>query len=281
MQALLLAVLLSAPMGLWESKARSVAGAVRTHNVRRGQTLSGIARSYGTTVDSLAYANRLPDPDKLYIGQKLVIPAGMGTAAQGAGTAYPVYHTVRPGETLWRISRRHGVALRDLARLNKLQNPDKIRAGTKLLVKAAAWPGRSGSPASRGDVPWGLQGAPWPAKGQLSSGFGMRWGKPHEGIDIAMKPGTPVRAILPGVVKYAGWASGYGLLVTVDHGGGWETRYAHNGRATVSVGDRVARLQRVALSGDTGRSTGPHLHFEVRWQDIALDPMEFLSASGS
>ena len=116
----------------------------------------------------------------------------------------------------------------------------------------------------------------WPVHGVLTSGFGWRWGRMHEGIDIAVSNGTPVVAAAAGTVIVAGWMGGYGNLVVVDHGGGISTAYAHNTSVTVGVGQQVAQGQLIAYSGNTGNSTGPHSHFEVRISGGAVDPMGYL-----
>jgi murein DD-endopeptidase MepM/ murein hydrolase activator NlpD len=122
----------------------------------------------------------------------------------------------------------------------------------------------------------------WPLEGRISSPFGWRTisvagNRFHGGIDIAAPTGTPVRATRGGVVTRAGWVGAYGFLVVVDHGAGWETRYAHLSRIDVVVGQRLAQAAVVGLVGSTGASTGPHLHFEVRREGQALDPLAFLA----
>jgi murein DD-endopeptidase MepM/ murein hydrolase activator NlpD len=98
----------------------------------------------------------------------------------------------------------------------------------------------------------------------------------HEGIDIAVGEGTPVRAAAAGTVIYAGRMSGYGNLVVIDHGNGLSTAYAHNSSLAVSVGQSVAAGEVVSYSGNTGNSTGPHVHFEVRVNGSAVDPLGYL-----
>jgi murein DD-endopeptidase MepM/ murein hydrolase activator NlpD len=116
----------------------------------------------------------------------------------------------------------------------------------------------------------------WPVSGPVTSGFGLRWGRMHEGIDIAVAEGTPVRAAGAGTVIYAGWMGGYGNLVVVDHGNGLSTAYAHNSSLGVGVGQSVTAGQVVSYSGNTGNSTGPHVHFEVRVNGSAVDPLGYL-----
>ncbi len=125
-------------------------------------------------------------------------------------------------------------------------------------------------------APSGSGALGWPVSGPVTSGFGSRWGRMHEGIDIGVGEGTPVRAAAAGTVIYAGWMSGYGNLVVVDHGNGLSTAYAHNSSLAVSVGQSVAAGELVSYSGNTGNSTGPHVHFEVRVNGSAVDPLGYL-----
>ena len=124
-----------------------------------------------------------------------------------------------------------------------------------------------------------------PVAGDVSSPFGLRQDpldpqkRFHRGVDIAAAEGTPVRAVAPGRVLFSADAPGYGKLVTIDHGSGLVTRYAHNGVNLVSAGARVAAGQEVGLVGSTGRSAGPHLHFEVVRNGRAVDPQPFLAGS--
>ncbi|HEY6863053.1 MAG TPA: M23 family metallopeptidase [Burkholderiales bacterium] len=101
----------------------------------------------------------------------------------------------------------------------------------------------------------------------------------HEGIDFLAEPGTPVFASAGGVVTFADFHPQYGYMVEIDHGNDFTTRYAHNSKLLVKVGDLVHRGRKIAESGSTGRSTGPHVHFEVRYKGVAQDPNRFLQAS--
>jgi murein DD-endopeptidase MepM/ murein hydrolase activator NlpD len=116
----------------------------------------------------------------------------------------------------------------------------------------------------------------WPCDGVVVSGFGMRWGRMHEGIDIGCAYGAPNRAAASGTIIHAGWLGGYGNLVVVDHGNGLSTAYAHASSILVSVGQSVSQGETVSLVGSTGHSTGPHLHFEVRINGVAVDPLLYL-----
>lgn len=116
----------------------------------------------------------------------------------------------------------------------------------------------------------------WPVDGVVVSGFGLRWGRMHEGIDIAASSGTPIRAAAAGTVIHSGWLGGYGNLVVIDHGNGLATAYAHASSILVGVGQQVAQGETVSLVGSTGHSSGPHLHFEVRINGVAVDPLLYL-----
>jgi len=120
-----------------------------------------------------------------------------------------------------------------------------------------------------------------PLKGSFryTSGFGMRWGRMHKGTDFAAPHGTPIYATADGVVIHAGWQSGYGRMVKIKHEFGIETRYAHNSKLFVKKGQRVSRGQKIAAMGNTGRSTGTHLHYEVRVGGKAVNPMIYIKAA--
>lgn len=124
--------------------------------------------------------------------------------------------------------------------------------------------------------PPSASGFAWPVSGTLTSPYGPRWGRMHEGLDIAGSSGTPIRASAAGTVILAGWSGGYGNLVVVDHGGGLSTAYAHNSSISVSVGQSVAQGTVLAGMGTTGNSTGVHSHFEIRVNGAAVDPLGYL-----
>jgi murein DD-endopeptidase MepM/ murein hydrolase activator NlpD len=126
----------------------------------------------------------------------------------------------------------------------------------------------SGGVSSRGFI--------WPVSGAVTSGFGWRWGRMHEGIDIAAPSGTPIRAVAAGTVIYSGWMSGYGNLVVIDHGGGLATAYAHQSSISVGSGQGVVQGQTIGYVGCTGHCFGDHLHFEVRVNGSPVDPMGYL-----
>lgn len=113
---------------------------------------------------------------------------------------------------------------------------------------------------------------------RYTSGFGARWGRMHKGTDFAARYGTPIYATADGIVTHAGWLSGYGRLVKIKHEQGIETRYAHQAKIRVKVGQRVSRGDHIGDMGNSGRSTGTHLHYEVRVKGRAVNPMTFIKA---
>jgi murein DD-endopeptidase MepM/ murein hydrolase activator NlpD len=215
-----------------------------------------------------------------------------------------VVHVVRRGETVWRIARAYGIDPADLMETNGVSDPRAVDVGAELFVPGAtqlvevppapgsepgttampppaststatptpaSTPTRSASAGARDDARLA-----WPLQGVLYGRYGVRAGRRHDGIDIAAPEGTPVAAAAAGKVIYAGEQAGYGALVILKHDGGLVTLYAHNSRLLVSEGERVRRGQPIARVGESGRTSGPHLHFEVREGTRPKNPLLFL-----
>ncbi len=209
----------------------------------------------------------------------------IATAPAPAG----VYHHVGRGETLGRIARAYGIDYRLIARANSLRDPSRIASGQWLLIPGAtrvvvvpADDGLALAPVDRATVAARPADAPrlrWPiAAGTVTSAFGPRNGTYHDGIDIAAPSGAPVRAAADGEVAYSGSLPGYGNMIIVRHARGYVTVYAHNERHHAAEGARVRGGQLIATVGRSGRATGPNLHFEVRKDNVAYDPLQFLPA---
>jgi murein DD-endopeptidase MepM/ murein hydrolase activator NlpD len=169
------------------------------------------------------------------------------------------------------------------ARRQKRQTLADVRESKKeFIAEAEALARESASLAARiqssqasSSVRPSSSGLIWPVNGPVTSPFGMRWGRMHEGIDIGAPYGTPIRAAASGVVIYAGWMSGYGNLTVIDHGGGLATAYGHQSSIAVSGGS-VSQGQVIGYVGCTGHCFGPHLHFEVRVNGTPVDPLGYL-----
>ncbi len=142
----------------------------------------------------------------------------------------------------------------------------------QLAAKIQAAQARSGGT----QLPPPTGGFIWPLSAPITSPFGWRWGRIHEGIDLGAPSGAPIAAAAAGTVIVAGWMGGYGNLVVIDHGGGISTAYAHQSSMAVAVGQSVAQGQIIGYVGNTGYSFGPHLHFEVRVNGAAIDPLGYL-----
>ena len=115
-----------------------------------------------------------------------------------------------------------------------------------------------------------------PTRGRITSGFGRRWGRMHRGLDIAASHGTAIKAADGGTVSFAGWNGSYGNMIEIDHGNGYKTRYAHCSKLLVSKGTKVAKGDHIANVGNTGRSTGAHLHLEVIKNGVHQNPSNFV-----
>ena len=207
---------------------------------------------------------------------------------------------VRLGDTLLKIAQRYGLTMGELLQLNPGLETARLVVGSQVQVVRSA-PGRSRmllglAPVGSGGLSWPelpsfgndqRQSAPylrgsstliWPAQGTFTSGYGWRWGRMHKGIDIANNVGTPIVAAARGRVSFAGWhEGGYGYFVEITHEDGSRTRYGHNSNLLVREGQQVDQGQVISQMGSTGRSTGPHLHFEVLPPgEGATNPLQFL-----
>jgi len=196
------------------------------------------------------------------------------------------WHVVAAGESLETIAKQADVPMADLLEINGLADPSEAHRGRLIFILASPRQPSSPSPvegqaatlpalAAVGQTPFR-----WPlAPGRIIVGspFGTREGRPHEGIDLPAPVGTPVFAAADGRVAYAGnGVRGYGNLVVVRHAGDLLTVYAHNSVLLVAPGQPVRAGDRIALVGQSGHATGPHLHFEVRAGQIPRNPMGFL-----
>ncbi len=310
-----------------------------TIQVEQGDTLYGIARRYGVSVSALIDINGLGHGSTIKPGQQLVLPAGVPSriaAESPAGRApaprnlpppaaspapapiapagWEGQHTLRPGESLYAVARRHGVTLAELQRVNRITDPTRVRAGTVLSVPGRSEPAAEPAPvasAPRSQVPplqpkvlnapdgqrtaalndRSTDAAPappasppqssrfrWPARGRIIASFGQRPDGTHnDGINIALPQGTDIHAAEVGRVAYAGnELKGYGNLVLIRHDNGWVSAYAHADQILVKRDDVVKRGQVIAKAGNTGTVDQPQLHFELRQGAKPVDPLPHL-----
>ena len=232
------------------------------------------------------------------IAQEIEIPRRPSLPPPPPSTT--VSTVVRLGDTLLKIAQRYGLTMGELLQLNPGLETARLVVGSQIQVVRSA-PGRSRmllglAPVGSGGLSWpelpsfgndqrptspylrGNSALIWPAQGTFTSGYGWRWGRMHRGIDIANNVGTPIVAAARGRVSFAGWhEGGYGYFVEITHEDGRRTRYGHNSNLLVREGQQVDQGQVISQMGSTGRSTGPHLHFEVLPPgEGAMNPLQFL-----
>ena len=283
--------------------------------VRQAISLEDLASQLAQDESKLARLNEVTEDHQFSSGDWLVLPTqSIRQAKQLAGidtselrrtpplAAPPEPQDparVRFGDSLIKIAQRYNLSISELLQLNPGLKAARLVVGTQIRL-AQSSPGRSRmllglKPMGSGGLSWpdspdfglgeGSSGQPfadtgwiWPTQGVFSSGYGWRWGRMHKGIDIANNVGTPILAARSGQVESAGWNDGgYGYLVELRHTDGSLTRYAHNSRILVRPGDQVNQGSVISLMGSTGRSTGPHLHFEILPPGRgAMNPLQFL-----
>jgi len=269
---------------------------LKTYIVKEGDCLWSIARAHDLLVADLYAANPDLKSERLDIGQELKLGTvepvlsivTTSTVVKRESIPYEVQVEYDPrlwrGETrilqagkdgeaevVYKVTRKNGVIVsKEVVSKRVLKEPvaKVVARGTRQMVAMA----RSFT-ISRGS---GSGVLTWPVHGRISSGYGWRGREFHAAIDIATSRGTPVRAAASGRVVSAGWCGGYGYTVVIDHGDGLATRYAHLSKITVRNGEKVSRGTVIGNVGSTGRSTGPHLHFEVMVNGKKVNPLNYL-----
>jgi murein DD-endopeptidase MepM/ murein hydrolase activator NlpD len=256
---------------------------VEKYTVQPGDTVSDIAQEFGVSADSVLWANpKLEDnPDMLSLGQVLNIPPTTG-----------VLYTVLNGDTLQKIADKFKTKkvpadqlVQNMAKsefnqeLHSLKEPNfALTAGQFLMVPAGtkpyvakvvtAYAGPVPANAARGTGNFG-----WPVSGRIT----QKWWTRHRGIDVGAPKATPVYAADAGYITFAAWdRAGFGNMILINHGNGYVTRYAHLSAFIVGAGDSVKKGQLIGRVGSTGNSTGPHLHFEIIRNGVALNPFGYL-----
>lgn len=247
------------------------------YEVKSGDTLSSIAKRFEISVDTIKWANNLGNVDTIKPGQKLKILPVSGVA-----------HEVQKGDTLESVAKKYSASSQAILDFPFNDVPDdfKLTVGQVLIVPDGV-PPQAPVSTPRQTPTYLAQGpssptfsAPgggnfiWPTRGILTQSFSWY----HPGIDVADRSAPGIVAADGGLVKVAGWPDnyGYGNRVVIDHGNGYQTLYAHLSNIYVTVGQKVSRGQVIGQMGTTGRSTGIHLHFEIRYKGIAVNPLAIL-----
>ncbi len=269
------------------------------HVVKRGETLYRIARAYGIDPADLMETNGIVDPRNVAVGTELFVPGaaqevevppaegsvshppvpvpGPPSTPATADTAAPTaVHPERSADAEASERSRRATAVHP--ERSDSAHPERSRGEAPAESKGAEASARSRRAPTPTAIPTAAGSTPlaWPLKGVLYGRFGVRAGRRHDGIDIAAPEGTSVGAAAAGTVIYAGEQAGYGSIVIVRHDGGLVTLYAHASRLLVEEGAHVRRGEPIAKVGQTGRTTGPHLHFEVRDGTRPKNPLLFL-----
>ncbi len=243
-----------------------------TYKVQKGDTLSSIAQKFNIDVDTIKWANTLSDIHSLSIGQELKIMPVSGVA-----------HTVKSGDTVYSIAKTYGIEAQPIVDFpfNDVGEDLALKIGQVLIIPDGQPPTPAAPPKPKYYAQTPSISMPstsgqfiWPVAGAFTQYFSW-W---HPAIDVANSAAPNIVAADSGRVIVAGWPDnqGYGNRVIVDHGNGYTTLYGHLSRIDVSVGQNVARGEVIGRMGSTGRSTGTHLHLEIRKNGVAQNPLSFL-----
>lgn len=260
--------------------------AIETYTVQDGDTISSIAHHFGLNVTTILWANGLSVKSTIHPGATLTILPVDG-----------VTYKIAKGDTLSRIAQKYSVDSNDILQANALADADALRLGQTLIIpggvqqaaptvakRPVASVGAIFAPSPSSSVPAssaaGSKPFIWPTdQHRINTYFGQYYifGR-HTGLDINCTAGKNTnRAAADGIVIFAGWnTGGYGNLVKIDHGNGLISYYGHNAKLYVHAGQEVSQGDPVGLCGTTGRSTGPHLHFEVRKNNVPVNPLPYL-----
>ncbi|MFW6294255.1 MAG: peptidoglycan DD-metalloendopeptidase family protein [Halanaerobium sp.] len=231
---------------------------VRVHKVKSGETLWDIAHKHNLNIDSLIGANNISNMNSIKPGQEFKILPVKG-----------ILYRVSPGESLDSIARKFDLKAETIMKDNSLKDTSSLKIDQNLILRGAK---PEFSYQDRLD-----QKFMYPINTRITSYYGPRWGRMHEGLDFAAPMGSPIRAVSSGRVVYSGWATGYGYVVIIQHQKGLRTLYAHNSKLLVREGESVGKGEVVARSGNTGNSTGPHLHFEVQVNGRPENPLDYIN----
>lgn len=231
---------------------------VKVHKVRSGETLWDIAHKHGLNIDSLIGANNISNMNSIKPEQEFKILPVKG-----------IIYRVSPGESVGSIARKFDLKAETIMNDNNIKDASSLKIDQKLILRGAK---PEFSYQDRLD-----QKFMYPINTRVTSYYGPRWGRMHEGLDFAAPMGSPIRAVSSGRVVYSGWATGYGYVVIIEHQKGLRTLYAHNSKLLVSAGESVGKGEVISRSGNTGNSTGPHLHFEVQVNGRPENPLDYIN----
>ena len=290
---ILIAYFLASQLFAMSANPRYFTPSEKFHIVKQGDTISSISTKHNVPERKLLLFKHMKS-EKIYLGQKIYLipkPIQWHQYITIRNIPQKGYHIVRPKETIYTISQMYDLEIIDLIDINKLSSL-KLKTGKKIyLIKNIEDSSEFVAKIDIIDVEKEIiskkKKAPplekieigrvfLPVSGIVTSEFGIRDGRPHKGIDIAAKKGTPILSALAGKVVFAGRQRGYGNVVILEHSNNIMTVYAHNEANLVRVDEAVKQGQPIATLGSTGVSTGPHLHFEYRKNGRAINPRDVL-----
>ena len=252
----------------------------KRHQVTKGETLSQIAQEYGLSLKALQTFNN-KETTQLEVGEELLIPQNKSGSLTDYRLNKIINYKIQPGDSLADIAQEYGTTVEELKRINQITYQNITRLKIIRIPMRITESQQRNENLTRSEI---LRGFKAPTnQGKISSDFGYRMHpvdktrKLHEGVDIALETGTPIRAVQQGQVLYAGWVQGYGKTVTIDHGNGVVSLYGHNSSLEVEKGREVEQGELIARAGNTGKSTGPHLHLGTYVDNEPVDPMQYLN----
>ena len=291
------------PMRVAALKERVEPIRTKTYVVVQGDSLWSIANSQNVELDTLIGSNTFKTSARLRPGATLRIPNQEG-----------IFYVMKKGETIEAVSKRYSVSMNKIRQVNAEKNVASLKTGDEIFLPGArpeglvehtdvkvaevkkSAPAKTAKapavkPAQKTEKPSGSEvavrrakgGFRWPIMGRINSPFGWRQHPItrrkdfHTGIDIKAERNDPIKAAGGGKVLYSGWMGGYGKVLVIEHPNGQSTLYAHCSTLLAGKGASVSSGQLVAKIGTTGRSTGPHLHFEVRNGNSPVNPIKYLS----
>lgn len=242
------------------------------YKVKDGETLWDICNTYSVKMSDIIGDNGIASPDELKLGQEIIIAGAKSYKETRTASSSALSKTsTKTASSTVKSSSNVKLASRS-------SNPAKAVKSAKTAQSSTKRSSTTRPSTKRSSTAQSSNKGLWPVGGSITSGFGMRWGKPHNGIDIAAPSGTDVHAYAAGTVVFSGWDDGgYGYLVIIDHHNGIRTYYGHNSKLIVSAGQEVSAGQHIADVGSTGDSTGYHCHFEVRKNGVPQNPLCYLN----
>ncbi|PIP75727.1 hypothetical protein COW86_02125, partial [Candidatus Kuenenbacteria bacterium CG22_combo_CG10-13_8_21_14_all_39_9] len=249
-----------------DSTAAPVRKEIQIYLVQSGDTISGIAKKFGISINTILWENNLSLSSYINPGDKLnILPV--------TGIAY----VIQSGDTLSAIAKKYGTTIEKILASNNLESAGSIKARQKIIIPDGqlgySAPARTRSIYASSSGALSANNFLWPSNSKRITQY-YSWR--HLAIDIGAQLGTPIYAARAGRIERAGWSTGYGYNIIINHGGGVKTLYAHASKLYVQHGDQVEQGEIIGAVGSSGWSTGPHVHFEIIINGSKVNPLSYL-----